>query len=614
MISTDEEDAGAGYDCDFYEPPPKALQSDCPVCMLVLRDPHQVSCCGYSYCRPCVARVTAEGNSCPTCNSPHFSVFRDKRLWRSLNDFRVFCVNKREGCEWVGELVQVDKHLNLAPPRKDLLSGCLFAEVLCTFCSCVFQRRSMENHQLNECPLRPYTCPHCNEYNSVYEVVTGPHLELCDSYPVPCSSDGCDIRVPRSKLSRHLLKECPLADVDCEFKSVGCDVIVKRRDLDAHIKENVIKHQRLQQKVIFEMQAVIENLRVENAALRVSVGRSESTASNMTPNSSKTVLETLPVIITMSGFSRHMRSGEVWLSRPFYTSPQGYKMCMRVIPNGVGKKGGHVAVNLRIMRGCYDDKLEWPFIGNVAIQLVNWTDDRHHIMESLPFTDPRTNRRVNVGEMAELGPCAPSFVSHAQLGLDHLKYTHFLKEDQLRFRVMLATDPIRKVERVAKQCEKLSQFVNSIEPKVSIVPVEFTLSNFEQLKDSDQFWFSPAFYTHQDGYRMCLNVAFQRKALSVYVHIMKGHFDSCLVWPFRGELFIELVNQNGDFNHHQRCISVTDDDDGAFGERVFEDKRLAGFGIPRFIPLSWLGYYHKKKTEFLCNDSLRIRVTKINIH
>ena len=46
-----------GYDCEFVERPPKAVQCECPVCLLVLREPHQVTCCGYSFCATCVKRV-----------------------------------------------------------------------------------------------------------------------------------------------------------------------------------------------------------------------------------------------------------------------------------------------------------------------------------------------------------------------------------------------------------------------------------------------------------------------------------------------------------------------------------------------------------------------------
>ena len=38
---TDQE---GGYDCEFVEKPPEAIQSECPVCQLVLREPYQAIC------------------------------------------------------------------------------------------------------------------------------------------------------------------------------------------------------------------------------------------------------------------------------------------------------------------------------------------------------------------------------------------------------------------------------------------------------------------------------------------------------------------------------------------------------------------------------------------
>ena len=40
-----------------------------------------------------------------------------------------------------------------------------------------------------------------------------------------------------------------------------------------------------------------------------------------------------------------------------------------------------------------------------------------------------------------------------------------------------------------------------------ISPPEIVLDNFEKLKRDDTEWFSPPFYTHIGGYKMCLSIA-----------------------------------------------------------------------------------------------------------
>ena len=50
----------------------------------------------------------------------------------------------------------------------------------------------------------------------------------------------------------------------------------------------------------------------------------------------------------------------------FYTHPPGYKMCLRVDPNGYGDgKGTHVLIFTILMKRSYDDHLKWPFRGEV---------------------------------------------------------------------------------------------------------------------------------------------------------------------------------------------------------------------------------------------------------
>ena len=124
-----------GYNCEFVERPPKAFQCECPICLLVLHEPHQATCCGNSFCETCVKRIQTHKKPCPTCNQVDYTVFPDKRLKRSLNDYHVYCSHKGEGCKWVGELGELDRHLNLQPPPDKLLVGCHFSEIGCTYCS-----------------------------------------------------------------------------------------------------------------------------------------------------------------------------------------------------------------------------------------------------------------------------------------------------------------------------------------------------------------------------------------------------------------------------------------------------------------------------------------------
>ena len=230
-----------GFDCEFVERPPQVFQCDCPICLLVLHEPHQVECCGKKFCEACIKRVQNLKKPCPACNENNFTTFRDKGLKQELYSFHVYCSHKGEGCEWVGELRELEKHLNLQPPPEALLLGCQFSEVECTYCVRSFQRRYIGDHQTNECPKRPFSCEHCKAYNSTYEDVTKNHWSQCSSFPVACPQK-CGLSLPCQNVEVHLSSDCPLVIVDCEFKLVGCKMQLARKNMPSHMSENLVGH------------------------------------------------------------------------------------------------------------------------------------------------------------------------------------------------------------------------------------------------------------------------------------------------------------------------------------------------------------------------------------
>ena len=99
-----------------------------------------------------------------------------------------------------------------------------------------------------------------------------------------------------------------------------------------------------------------------------------------------------PIEFVLTNFTERKSSNRVWYSPPFYTHPQGYKMCLRVYANGNGDgKGTHVSVSAYLMRGEFDDHLKWPFQGRVVLQLCNHLEDKRHHGHTISFsetTDP----------------------------------------------------------------------------------------------------------------------------------------------------------------------------------------------------------------------------------
>ena len=60
-----------------------------------------------------------------------------------------------------------------------------------------------------------------------------------------------------------------------------------------------------------------------------------------------------------------------WYSDPFYSHPGGYKMIIAVYPNGRGTEmGTHLSIFVNIIRGEFDDQLEWPCNVVVTIEAL----------------------------------------------------------------------------------------------------------------------------------------------------------------------------------------------------------------------------------------------------
>jgi hypothetical protein len=92
-------------------------------------------------------------------------------------------------------------------------------------------------------------------------------------------------------------------------------------------------------------------------------------------------------------------------SPPFYSSPTGYKMCMRLYLNGDGQaRRTHLSLFFVIMRGDYDAILQWPFSYKITFCLFDQTHKQQHIIDSFrpdvksnSFQRPRSDMNIASG-------------------------------------------------------------------------------------------------------------------------------------------------------------------------------------------------------------------------
>lgn len=123
-------------------------------------------------------------------------------------------------------------------------------------------------------------------------------------------------------------------------------------------------------------------------------------------------------------------------SRPFYSGPIGYKMCVRLYPNGDGMgKGTHLSLFFSIMRSNYDALMPWPFKQKVYFMLIDQSFKKH-IVDAFRSEPSSSSFQKPTSEMNIATGC-PMFVQLSRLGQASQTY---LKDDTMYIRVVVETD------------------------------------------------------------------------------------------------------------------------------------------------------------------------------
>ncbi len=152
-------------------------------------------------------------------------------------------------------------------------------------------------------------------------------------------------------------------------------------------------------------------------------------------------------------------------------------------------------------------------------------------------------------------------------------------------------------------------------------PFKFTLTNYSEFKHAPKQWFSTPFYTHDQGYKMCMSVDCngadegEGTHVSVYANLMRGEFDDNLTWPFFGTISVQLYNHSSDSGHIVHDIPFRKNVPQEIAGRVMADQELAesGLGVPQFVLHAKLRFDKHTNTEYLKDDVLKFCVLNVKI-
>ncbi len=121
-------------------------------------------------------------------------------------------------------------------------------------------------------------------------------------------------------------------------------------------------------------------------------------------------------------------------SPPFYTSKDGYKMRMRLYPNGDREgKGTHVSVYLQIMKGEFDAILPWPFRRKITVMLLDQSNEVHHIDAFRPNSLSNSFHRPEQECNRAIG--MPMFIPQ-----EYLNRYAYLRDDTMFFKAVVNPD------------------------------------------------------------------------------------------------------------------------------------------------------------------------------
>ena len=420
-----------GYEYSFVNDPPDHCL--CKICHHPSRDAYMTGpCCeGLTICKSCLDywQITAGNMKCPVCRKEEGGFSKNYPIQREIRSLHIYCSNKEKGCEWQGELNNINNHFGNS-------DGCHYEEVKCSNeCGKMIQRQYLTSHVETECPRREVNCQYCHDTGE-HQFIEGQHKEECPKLPLPCPNN-CEVgSVPREDMEAHR-KECPLEMIQCEYYSVGCEVRMARKDQKEHRREKVEDHLTMtkhkltdtncqltdtnnklantQEKLtntITTLASTKRKLIDTNHRLSIALQRISTleillylatNAAVAKPSNCAMVLESsvgwadklvtmammsksgdqsCPVVFKLSEYNikKENELQPIWYSDPFYTHNKGYKMCLGVYAagNGLGR-GTHLSVLMFLMKGPHDDELTWPLRGRkFEIKLLNQISDSEH--------------------------------------------------------------------------------------------------------------------------------------------------------------------------------------------------------------------------------------------
>lgn len=348
---------GSSNDIEFVNPVPPELEVSCSICLDVLKEPQLTQCCGHHFCLSCLVKVQKDNKPCPLCKESNVKGVLNKGLQRTINGLKIYCPMKSRGCSWQGEVRGLPDHLQKGSREGE----CIYVAVFCANgCRQKIERNVLKKHENEDCPKRPTFDP---------IEVTRRLQELIE--------DNEELQTTVDRLKKvNDTNEKQITHLITQMKTCFAEITLLKQQMFAVADDDKDRLSKLMKKTD-DVPLVVPELPTPDTKVP-----KYSNPSMPLPQ------RVVPYEFEYNNYERRCQHPELWFCRPFYTHMGGYKMCVRVAPQGLGHgERTHVSVHSYLMKGEYDDMQVWPFRGAITIQLLNQLNDECHHEQTSDFND-----------------------------------------------------------------------------------------------------------------------------------------------------------------------------------------------------------------------------------
>jgi muramidase (phage lysozyme) len=233
-LSINRESFRKSLDLDDFVKESRLIIQDykCPLCEGIYLNP-VVDTCGHVFCRICILRHLENSKTCPITSNPleesHLTVL--VIVNNILEKQMVLCKNRDFHCEWIGKLMELEKHLTI---------DCKRQIVTCPNegCNANVFREDLLGHQ-SICDYRIVSCEDC--FIQISYINVRPHQDVCPKFKILCPQE-CGHLIERKDTDMHIVNNCQNTIIDCPYREYGCETRLAKKELNNYLNFNINRH------------------------------------------------------------------------------------------------------------------------------------------------------------------------------------------------------------------------------------------------------------------------------------------------------------------------------------------------------------------------------------